>query len=132
MYAIVNIIYGVPLMGRETRKRTTRGIEVDEPLCLEVARDYPSDKGFISYYSGNADETPMAFGIDLDSFDEASGGFNNLSSLKIEPTPEQKEEYQRLFDNLKQMEADDEELKGIIEEIQKRGDPRVFFLWSTS
>lgn len=45
MYAIVNIIYGVPLMGRETRKRTTRGIEVDEPLCLEVARDYPSDKG---------------------------------------------------------------------------------------
>lgn len=90
----------------------------EHPLTEAIVGEYD---GFLTYYSGNGD-TPAAFGVSLDCFDEADA-YNNIASLKLEPTDAQKREFDRLWDHV------DVDLKP---EIEKYGQPRTFFLWTTS
>lgn len=112
MYAIANVIYGVPL---------TRGYlaELADDMNNEGVQD--SNDGYLKYYSGNSDYVPAAFGVELCSFDEATD-YLEVEKLKLEPTDEDKKEFNRLLLEL------DEPFRNIIE----RETPSVFILWSTS
>ena len=110
-YAIFTVMYGVPLSSD-----TTSRSELIEDL-IEI-----DPTGLHAMYSGCASENPAGFGVVLDAFDEA-GHHVELSALKLIPTAEQIEEYNHLFSTLS------EEFQGAVKEY---GNPRVFFLISTS
>lgn len=116
MYAIAHLIYGHPLVtndaGPSPRARWPR---VDAAIEDEV-------EGFLTYYSGAADETPAAFGIRLGHFDEACA-FVPLSDIPLAPTDEQKAQYEAQFAALAPELQDD---------LRSLGSPAVFLLWSTS
>ena len=115
MYAIAQIIYGLPLVANdgETSPRDTAAIA----QAIEDEAD-----GFLSYYSGAGDESPAAFGVELGEFDECCA-YLNVADLPLLPTAEQKEQYNRI------LAASTADIKAALATL---GTPRVFFLWSTS
>lgn len=115
MYAISQIIYGLPLVANdgEPSPRDTAAIA----QAIEDEAD-----GFLSYYSGAGDESPAAFGVKLGEFDECCA-YLNVADLPLLPTAEQKEQYNRT------LEAAAADIKAALSAL---GAPRVFFLWSTS
>jgi hypothetical protein len=115
MYAIAQVIYGIPLNSNNYFEDNRQSADLD--LALENA-----DPGFLRYYSGGADVPPSAFGIELSSFDEACHHVD-LSSLVLEPTDAQHSEFAHLLEALE---------PALREEVLSYGEPRVFFLWSTS
>lgn len=115
-YAIAEAIYGVPLVSKD----------LGDPQVPQIIEEAIEDEleGILTYYSGSADETPAAFGVDLRyGFDECSG-YLEMSDVNPTVTEEQKEELNKLLNNL------DEDLRKAI--LEYGGTPRVFFLWSTS
>ena len=78
--------------------------------------------GFLSYYSGGSGASPVGFGVEIGEFDEACA-YVDVNTLPLVPTEEQKSQYQALFNGLN---AEETEL------LKSCGEPRVFFLWSTS
>lgn len=116
MYAIGQIIYGLPLVANEDEDSPQERFEILAEACQEEC------DGFLSYYSGASDESPAAFGVELGQFDECCA-YIEAASLPLVPTPEQVAEYARLLD------AQEPEVRKALENL---GAPRVFFLWSTS
>jgi hypothetical protein len=114
MYAIAQVIYGIPL-------NDNNGI-VEQSEKLEYAIE-DHDPGFLTFYSGHGEAIPSAFGIAVDEFDEACHHVD-LSKLRLVPMQTDQDAFQELWDQL------DEELKTEI--TTKYGTPRMFFLWSTS
>ena len=108
-YACFTVMYGIPL--HSNQERTAEVEELIENL-----------EGMFSPYSGSADESPAAFGIKLDGFDECSP-FIDLAQLTLVPTPAQLDEFQKVWASL---EPEEQKL------ISQFGEPRVFFLTSTS
>lgn len=141
MYAIAEIIYGIPLC-TSTKVKNAHGMEHleedatrTERVELALEGQDPDDEnvelplastlgevGFNSPYSGSSDATPASFGVILGAFDEACH-HTELGDLCLQPTDEQKAAYQAAWDALPEaLRAD----------LAVYGEPRVFFLWSTS
>lgn len=117
MYAIVDVIYGIPLT-KEINNLINKW-ETD-PNCDKWEEDEVGRMcGFEIIYSGNRNEPPGFCGVRLDQFDE-SDGYNSLINLKLEPTNDQKTETLELINNL------DREIKDIIPPLG------VYLIWSTS
>lgn len=111
-YAIARVIYGIPV------DLDFEELPEDHILREAVEEEYD---GFLSYYSGSAD-TPAAFGVEIDCFDEACFSID-ISDLRLEPTEAQLRDYARLWEHL--------ELEVKVE-LKRFGNPRAFILWSTS
>ena len=88
---------------------------------LENAFEHDQD-GFLTYYSGNGDVTPKAFGVYISEFNECFYSLD-VSQLKLTPTPEMIAQYNKNYAALSQ------DLK---DEIDSFGKPRAFILWTTS
>lgn len=115
MYAIVNVVYGVPL-------HSVLGLDDSWSEELEELIE-SQEEGFLTPYSGSGDEMPAAFGVSIGEFDEACHHVE-LSKLRLKPTNTEDEEFTKLWERLEPV---------IQKEItDKFGEPRVFFLWSTS
>jgi len=141
MYAIAEVIYGIPLCTstkvknahgmeylEEDAKRTERvelaleGQDLDDEDAELPLAESKGEVGFNSPYSGSSDTLPGSFGVILDAFDEACHHIE-LSDLCLQPTEEQKAAYQATWNALPEaLRAD----------LAVYGEPRVFFLWSTS
>lgn len=85
-------------------------------------KDIELPAGFLMYYSGGAEFSPTAFGIELGVIDEACS-YIKINELMKSPTTEQVLEYFTLKDNLPWDMA---------EVITDLGPPSVFLLWHTS
>lgn len=107
MYAIAQVIYGIPLESPD--------LILEESLAGE-------EPGFLEYYSGSGD-TPAAFGVEIDSFDECCHHIF-VRDLKLTPTAQQEAEYRDLWDQQPQ------EIQEALCKIA--AEPEVFILWSTS
>lgn len=117
MYAIATVMYGIPLCS-ETKSQSQLSADL-----MEVIEDGGDEAGFHISYRGSGGDVPAAFGIELDSFDEACA-LVEVSDLKLEPTKKQIDEFNKMFNSL------DENMQ---KEITKfGGKPRVFFLWESS
>ena len=114
MYAIVTVIYGIPL--NANNKSTKWSDELEDAIDNE-------EEGFISPYSGSSEKPPVAFGIPLDSFNEACHHVE-LTDVHIIPTSKEISQFDELWNKLP------ETLQ--LEIAQNYGHPRIFFLWSTS
>lgn len=125
MYAIAQVIYGIPL-----------DIDFDnyysdiENEFHESGQDYERllenhfencTPGFLSYYSGSSINIPRAFGVQIDKFN----GYQTVkvSKLKLVATQEVKQEYEQMLESLDIQTQ---------REIKTFGDPHIFLLWSTS
>lgn len=117
-YAIVNVMYGVPLSHNQYPEERSELIQV----AIEEADTDKDEAGFHRFYSGGSDVTPAAFGIILGKFDEATH-HTEMSEVLKEPTQEQLLKFQEA------LEALGPELYVSLSEY---GKPRVFLLWSTS
>ena len=112
MYSIGKIIYGIPLVnGQADRSEALDEFVEDESL------------GVLTYYSGSADETPAAFGVELGSFDAIEGAMD-MAQLALEPTTNQIVKFGNLWSSL------DPTLQAEINKVY--GQPRTFVLWTTS
>ena len=118
MFAISEVIYGIPLVSNDAIVTYSEELEnfIDEEWTAE------SGVSFLSFYSGSGDQSPAAFGIQLDQFDEGCS-YVNISDLTLIPSQEHVSQFKEAFEEL----SDD--LKA---ELSKFEGPRVFFLWSTS
>lgn len=117
MYAIVTVIYGIPLNTNDSDEEILWSEE------LETFIEANEDKGFFLPYSGSGDVSPSAFGVGLDGFDEACHHVE-ISDLKLKPSAAQLKKYARLWEALPDF---------VRSEITiKYGTPRTFLLWSTS
>ena len=114
MYAIGNIIYGIPLNDNDN--------DIEQPEILEVALEDEDPEGFMTFYTGSGDTIPSAFGIVLDGIDEACHHID-LATLKLVPTDAEQAQFEKLYNDLPQ------ELKDAVDVY---GKPRTFILWSTS
>jgi hypothetical protein len=108
-YARFTVMYGIPLHG-------------NDPRSADVEDLIENLEGMYCPYSGSADESPAAFGVKLDDFDECSP-YIDLAQLNLVPSPAQLKEFQKVWDAL---ETEEKEL------LAQFGEPRVFFLASTS
>lgn len=113
-YACASVVYGYPLVSNNGY------VDYSENLMDLIDR---GDNGFLSFYSGSADQAPAAFGVDMDGFDEACA-YVDARDMRMEPTDAQKDELNALFDAL------DPAIQTEIQSIC--GEPFVFILWSTS
>ena len=120
MYAIAEIVYGIPL---NTNKGSEKWSEE-----LELALDNEEFDGLMTFYSGG-DCPPAMFGVVLGEFDEACHHVD-LDSLKLKPTTEDIMEYHRMFEALP--ETLQQEIVMKYGKPKGCGEPWVFFLWSTS
>ncbi len=106
-------VYGIPLSHK-----------YGEPwLSSELTYLFTTESpGAIALYSGGG-ESPRAFGITAgDEIDECTH-HTEMYEFTLEPTPEIVEQFNQLFAAL------DPELQ---EEIKQFGEPRLFYLWSSS
>lgn len=115
MYAIAEVFYGVPLVSNKHALKLT-------PYLAEMIEEGDEEYGVQTFYSGSSNDTPAAFGVHLDSFDEGCA-YVDPREVSMSPTPAQVDEYKRLVDNFP-----DPATKAW---LQKQT-PFVFFLWSTS
>lgn len=113
-YACASVVYGYPLVSNDG--------DVEYSADLEDLLESGED-GFLSFYSGSADQMPAAFGVEMDGFDEACA-YVDARDMRMEPTDEQKEELKAMFDALDP--AIQTEIQSICAE------PFVFILWSSS
>jgi hypothetical protein len=132
-YAIFTVYYGVPL-DPDKRGQAALILAENDPDFEDVADADDSDlrgyleeyvdgmAGFHREYDGSASDYPMAFGVELDGFDECEHHIE-LSSLKLQVTDDQKAQYQKQYDALQP------EYKKVVDVF---GEPRVFFLVSSS
>jgi len=105
MYAIANIIYGIPINDEIHNKANELDVELDETFDV--------------LYSGNAEREVGYAGVHLGSMDEGSDiSMNELT--KIQPTEEQKQEA------LVNIAYVDEVLRDLAPEIG------IYIVWSTS
>lgn len=110
-YAIFTVYYGIPLS--TGRRRSTKMHDFIEN----------GSEGVHTHYSGSADEEPAAFGVNLKAgFDECCHHVE-LSDIPLAPTEKQKKEFDALF---KALSAEDQAI------VKTAGEPRIFFLASTS
>lgn len=119
MYAIVNVVYGIPLHDNNTLDAMLDKEWSDE-LGSAIDEEYP---GILGFYSGSSNCVPTAFGVLIDTFDEACHHVD-LSSIRFQPDVTQIKQY-------------DEEWAALPKTLQteitsKFGKPRVFMLWTTS
>jgi hypothetical protein len=126
MYAIFKLIYGFPLnlnfdnYYENLEDNLQNDKQVDRTLEKMFENSLP---GFLSYYSLNAENTPRAFGIKIDSFDE--GDIVKVSDINLVPSEEVKQQYQELFNNLNPM------IQSELTNLSEFKEPTVFFLWSS-
>lgn len=113
-YACASVVYGYPLVSNDG--------DVEYSADLEDLIESGED-GFLSFYSGSADQMPAAFGVEMDEFDEACA-YIDARDMQLEPTDEQKEELKAMFDAL------DPAIQSEIQSIC--AEPFVFILWSSS
>jgi len=116
MYAICNVIYGIPLNSNDYNDEVEKSDTLQDLL-------YEEEPGFYEFYSGVGDESPQAFGVLLDTFDECAH-HTFLNSLQLSPTDAQRAQYDELFNSLDPVLQ--QELRNIAQE------PCTFILWSTS
>jgi len=115
MYAICTVVYGIPLNSNDAN--------IDWSEELENALDDDQYEGLETRYSGAGDCTPAFFGVELSEFNEACHHVE-VSKLKLEPKQKDLDQYKLMYDQLPQT---------LQQEItSKYGQPRTFFLWSTS
>lgn len=138
-YAIFDVYYGVPV---DPEKRAVMGASLaktdpefdGETFDLEEYDGQAEASGYLEErmdgvsgvhtpYSGSASDTPMALGIEIDSFDEC-GHDIKVSSLTLVASDQVKQQYQDLLNSL------EPDVRAVIE--QHLGEPHVFFLVSTS
>lgn len=119
MYAIGQIIYGVPLCSNDFHAQHPATDE-NNPISEAVDNE---EAGFLAYYSGSAEVSPYAFGVELGQFDECCS-YVSVRNLPLQPTQEQRDQYQALYDQQPQ------EIKAVLDCIVQ--EPEVFILWSTS
>lgn len=116
MYAMVDVIYGIPL-NKNNGISIQRSDELEEAIEAEVL-------GMICPYSGaDIEYSPTAFGISIGGFDEGEH-HTEVSSIRMIPTENEINDFNVMFSAL------DPAVQGEIKETY--GEPRVFFLWSTS
>lgn len=113
-YACASVIYGYPLVSNDG------DVEYSDDLMDLIDS---GEDGFLSFYSGSADQAPAAFGVEMDGFDEACA-YVDGRDLRMQPTDDQKEQLKAMFDALDP--AIQTEIQSICAE------PFVFILWSTS
>lgn len=111
-YAIFTVFYGVPLVINNGGGRSAS--------LEEFVESEPN--GVYTKYSGSADETPAAFGVPIGQFNECCHHVE-LRELQLVPTAKQKSEFFALFEALSPSDT------AMLNEL---GEPRVFFLVSTS
>lgn len=115
MYAIFEIIYGIPLH-KNDQTETKWSKELEDAIDNE-------EDGFHTYYSGGSDCIPAVFGIEIGEFDEACHHVE-LNGLTITPSQKHRLEFDVLIKTLS---------KTLHTELaEKYGQPRVFFLATTS
>jgi len=112
-YACADILYGI-----RATKELTRAME----SWTDTQSDYEDgwcweDLGFEERYSGNGESTPT-LGVELASMDECDDV--RVSTLTLEPTPEQVEQVRKMIADLP------EPLQAAAEE------PDVWIIWSSS
>lgn len=117
-YAIVNVMYGVPLSHNDWTEERSELIQ----HAIEDPTTEPNEVGFHKFYSGGSDLEPAAFGVILGEFNEATH-HTEMSEVIKEPTPEQIRRYSEVLAEL------DTPLRT---DVESYGEPRVFLLWSTS
>ncbi len=114
MYAIANVIYGLPFPPDLPEEVNDRLNEVSE-IEAELGPCY------LAYYSGSDTQQPRAFGVLLCEFDECQDV--NIADLVLVPTQNQIDKFNNEYAKL------DPEFKELLKD---QGEPRVFILWSTS
>lgn len=113
-YACASIVYGYPLVSNK------KYVEHSEDLEDLIES---GENGFLSFYSGSADQMPAAFGVKMGRFNEACA-YVDVRGMTLEPTDAQKAEVETMFNALDPV---------IQTEIQSIcAEPFVFILWSTS
>lgn len=134
-YAIANVIYGIPVtkenffdklenlkMHQIPKSFLEEHFNDLDGLSMEDVGTIFTEDGspFTAKYSGSADEMPMWFGLELDSFDETA--HVRTSDIQWKPTPTQETDIRQRF----------EELPEFIREILKDDKIDVHIVWSTS
>jgi len=119
MYAIANIIYGIPLVKTDEESKHSEALK---DLLEESDNEAGEAPSFISYYSGSAEVTPCAWGLELGYFDEGCA-FVEADKLFMRPTNAQIAMVNEAFAALPE---------ALRAEISEYGPIRVFALWSTS
>lgn len=118
-YAIVNVMYGVPLAGSSPSYE--RPDELSDWIEDEAVGDV-RDCGVHTFYSGCSDIVPAAWGVPLKSFNECVHHTDGVDKLTAVPE-DVKARVDHAYANL------DPDARKMLEPF---GQPRVFFLWSTS
>ena len=101
MYSIVNIIYGTHINNKTEKKLKKMLDQMYDNNEIPYAE--LEELGFETMYSGTGDTTVAYLGVKLDSFDAIAGtseiGFP-LSKLKLQPTKQQKEKAEKIYQKL--------------------------------
>lgn len=114
-YAIMTPVYGIPL-----RKNSGKSIELSEKL-RELLYGDNEEKGFLCFYSDG--QPPIAFGVIVGKdLDECCNHIEVSSFVMVAPE-EKVQKFNQLYENID---------KDLQEEIKQFGQPRVFYLMSTS
>lgn len=113
-YAIATPIYGIPVGHNDWHS-----VNMSEELELMFAQEAP---GIIMMYSGGG-ETPRAFGVEAGKEINECCHHMEISALVTEVKPAVKKKFDELW------EALDDSIK---KELLTYGNPRLFYLWSTS
>ncbi len=116
MYAIFNVIYGVPL----TKELADKINELEADENSNWNEDNDKVCGFTMPYTGSGEFSGFC-GVELSGFDECNN--YKLSSLQTVPTKEQKEQAHK---DIEQLIKDFPQFKDLIEE------PAVWLIPSTS
>lgn len=138
-YAIGNVVYGFPVteanfLNKLSELDIEKVIEGDEEFFEENFEDdldeltsdglrdwFDADETmFEKEYTGNADETPMWFGVKLDTIDETK--HVKLDELNTKPTKEQEAELRERWNKL----------PSFVRDILKEQTFSVYIIWSTS
>jgi hypothetical protein len=114
-YALMTPYYGIPLSNNQDEPELS-----DELMRLRDEDD--EDVGFVSMYR-QGDDSGGAFGVRAgDSIDECCN-HTELYELTIHPAPEIVERFNQIYAALD---------PNIQDEIKQFGEPRLFYLWSSS
>jgi hypothetical protein len=128
MYAICDIIYGVPFS--EDLENELDSLVPNSPEMKELFEEwdlhehslyeFACEEWGVETYSGHAGPNPGWFGVSIDQTDESAPA-TRLSTLHLSPTPGQKEKVNALFNSMP---------KQIADILRARCD--VYLVWSTS
>jgi hypothetical protein len=110
-YAIGSIVYGINLKNNSEFGEDIERLEEREAVTTE--------------YSGSG-LSPVYIGPRIDTIDECDD--SEISSLKLEPTEHQKEEFRRSLNDI----LDDPEVSVAFKEYLRDRQPTVFITWGTS